>query len=45
MSSSGNDFAVTTTVTGMYDVRDGSVNRNRGDTIVTGIADVIAGRY
>ena len=45
MSSSDNIIAVTATVTGMYDVSDGSVIRNGGDTIVTGIADVIAGRY
>ena len=44
-SSSGNVIAVTTAVIGMYDVSDGSVIRNGGDTIVTGIADVIAGRY
>ena len=29
----------------MYDVSDGSVITNGGDTIVTGMADVIAGRY
>jgi len=44
-SSSGNVIAVTTAVTAMYDVSDGSVIRNGGDTIVTGIADVIASRY
>jgi hypothetical protein len=45
MSSSGNIIAVTTVVTGMYDISDGSVIRNGGDTIVTGIDDVISGRY
>ena len=37
-SSSGNVIAVSTS---MHDVRDDSVNRNGGDTIVTGTA----GRY
>ena len=41
-SSSGNVIAVTTAVTGMYDVSDGSVIRNGGETIVTGIDDIIA---
>ena len=33
---------MTATVTGMYDVSDGSVIRNGGETIVTGIDDIIA---
>ena len=45
MSSSGNVIAVTTAVTGMYDVSDSSVIRNGGDTIVTVMANVIASRY
>ena len=44
-SLNGNIVDVTTVVTSMYDVRDDNVNRNGGDTIVTGVADVITGRY
>ena len=45
MSSSGNVIAVTTAVMGMYDISDGRVIRNGGNTIVTGIDDVISSRY
>ena len=45
MSSIGIVIAANTTVMSMCDLSDVSVIRNGGDTIVTGIADVIAGHY